>query len=63
MKPSPAQIEVLRLTAEGLLLKQIAARRRVCYGTVKRQMQEVFWRLGARTKAHAVAIAIREGLL
>lgn len=63
MKPSPAQIEVLRLCADGLLAKQIATRRGVHVGTVKIQLHEIFERLGARNKAHAVAIAIRGGLI
>ena len=63
MKPTPAQIDVLRKLSEGLLLKQVAYARGTCYGSVKAHMREAQRRLHARTPIQAVANAIKEGLL
>ena len=60
---SEREIEVLRLVADGLDTREIAAR--LCYSerTVKNVLHEVITRLQLRNRAHAVAYAVREGLI
>jgi DNA-binding NarL/FixJ family response regulator len=55
--------EVLIDAAEGLTVVESASRR--CKGaeTVKTQRKQVMLKLGARNMTHAVALAIRDGLL
>ena len=57
------EIEVLRLAADGLETREIAAR--LCYSerTVKNVLHEVITRLQLRNRTHAVAYAVREGLI
>ena len=57
------EVEVLRLVAEGLDTMQIA--RRLCYSerTVKNVLHDVTTRMQLRNRAHAVAYAVREGLI
>jgi DNA-binding NarL/FixJ family response regulator len=57
------EIEVLRLAADGMETREIA--RRLCYSerTVKNVLHEVITRLQLRNRTHAVAYAVREGLI
>ena len=55
--------EVLQLMAAGLANKQIAARLGVSAHTVKFHVAAVLAKLGAATRAEAVAIASRRGYL
>jgi DNA-binding NarL/FixJ family response regulator len=59
---SPKQLSALRLLAQGLERKQIAARMGVGEETVKSHLAEVRRKLGARTSAHAVAIGLINSL-
>ncbi len=59
---SRREIEVLSLVAEGCSTREIARELWVTEETVKSHVGRVFRRLGARTRAHAVAIVYREGL-
>ena len=63
MKESLArrQLEILQLAADGHRYKQIGGMLSVSAETVKNQMANIFERLGAHDKAHAVAVAMREG--
>jgi DNA-binding NarL/FixJ family response regulator len=54
---------MLRLAAEGLNNKQIAAQQFWSEITVKRKMQSVYRKLGVSTRAQAVAEAIRRGFV
>ena len=63
MNLPPAEKEVLTMAANGLLNKQIADRRGVSIFTVRAQMRLIAVRLGAKGRAHAVAIAVRGGLI
>ncbi|MBO3746855.1 response regulator transcription factor [Streptosporangiaceae bacterium NEAU-GS5] len=57
------EIQVLRLVADGYDTAEIAAR--LCYSqrTVKSVMHDVTTRLNLRNRSHAVAYALRNGLL
>jgi DNA-binding NarL/FixJ family response regulator len=60
---SAREIEVLRLVADGHDTKEIAAQ--LCYSerTVKNVLHEITTRLQLRNRSHAVAYAMREGLI
>jgi DNA-binding NarL/FixJ family response regulator len=60
---TPKQAEVLRLLADGLERKEIAERMCIGEETVKSHLAEARRRLGARTSAQAVAIAVANSLL
>jgi len=60
---SPVEKKVLQLAADGLLTKQIAAALGLSPLTVKNHMARIRLRLEATDKAHAVATALRLGLL
>ncbi|MGB7980731.1 MAG: response regulator transcription factor [Candidatus Nanopelagicales bacterium] len=60
---TPREAEVLRLVADGLDTSEIASR--VCYSerTVKNVMHDLTTRLQLKNRTHAVAYAVREGLI
>lgn len=60
---SVREAEVLRMVAEGLETREIAER--LCYSqrTVKGILHDVTSRFQLRNRAHAVAFALREGLI
>lgn len=62
-RPSERGLEVLRLVADGLSTAEIAARLDLSEPTIKRQLQQTFDRLGASSRAEAVALALRRGLI
>lgn len=55
--------DVLELAAAGNSNKQIAARLSLTEDTIKGYMKAIFARLGAMDRTHAVAIAVRNGLI
>lgn len=57
------ELEVLRMLSEGLANKQIAARLGISEHTVKFHVGSVFTKLGASTRAEAVMIGARQGLI
>jgi DNA-binding NarL/FixJ family response regulator len=57
------ETEVLELVASGLGNKEIASRLGTASGTIKIHVQNVLEKLGASGRTHAVAIAIRRGIL
>jgi DNA-binding NarL/FixJ family response regulator len=59
---SPKQLAVLRLLAQGLDRKQMAAEMGIGEETVKTHLAEVRRKLGARTSAQAVAIGLLNAL-
>jgi DNA-binding CsgD family transcriptional regulator len=66
--PSPQRfeqrrLEVLRLLAEGADTREISTAMRYSERTVKSIIHDVETELGARTRAQAVAAAIRDGLI
>jgi DNA-binding CsgD family transcriptional regulator len=60
---TPRELEVLALLAEGQGNKQIAGRLRISEHTVKFHVASVFEKLGAGTRAEAVAIGVRRGVV
>ncbi|MBI4790654.1 MAG: response regulator transcription factor [Chloroflexi bacterium] len=60
---SADEIRVLALIANGTTNEEIAQAIHCSESTVKRQIEEIMATLGARNRAQAVAIAIREGLI
>jgi DNA-binding CsgD family transcriptional regulator len=56
------ELEVLALIAHGYSTAEIARALWITEDTVKTHVRRLMSRLGARTRAHAVAIAFRNGL-
>lgn len=62
-RPSERELEVLRLVADGLVNTEIAKRLWLSPETVKSHVASLLAKLGAKTRAEAVAIGFRAGLL
>ena len=60
---TPRQLEMVRLTAEGMTNEQIAARLGLSRWTVKETLIVACRKLGARSRAHCAAIAWTMGLI
>lgn len=60
---SPRELDVLALIREGCRNKEIAARLSISETTVNFHIRNLVEKLAANDRAHAVAIAIRRGLL
>ena len=60
---TPREIEVLRMIAEGLGNKEIAAKLSISDHTVKFHISSIFAKLGASNRAEAVTLGIRHGLI
>lgn len=58
---SPRQVEILRLIAKGSGTKEIAAALGITERTVKWHVSRIFQKLGATTRAQAVAAAFERG--
>ncbi|HET6215334.1 MAG TPA: helix-turn-helix transcriptional regulator [Micromonosporaceae bacterium] len=56
---TPRQLEVLNLVAAGKSNAQIGKHLFISENTVKVHLRLIMKRLGARNRAHAVAIAVR----
>lgn len=60
---SPRERDVLALVADGYENKQIAAELGLAEATVKSYLRDIFERLGVTTRAQAVAVGLREGII
>ncbi|MFL5583127.1 MAG: LuxR C-terminal-related transcriptional regulator [Gemmatimonadaceae bacterium] len=60
---SPREVEILGLLAEGLGNKVVAARLGISEHTVKTHVTSILEKLGAGTRAEAVAIGVRQGAI
>ena len=60
---SERQMQVLALVAEGSTDKEIALQLGLSAKTISSYMKHIRARLGAQSRAHAVALAMRQGLL
>ena len=60
---SPRQREVLQHIANGLRIKQAADRMGLAHCTANDYAGHAARELGAKSQAHAVAIAVRKGLI
>ena len=59
----PRQLDVLRRAAAGLQEREIAADLSISFHTVRNHLSRVRGILGARNTTHAVAIAMRRGII
>ncbi|MBV9501463.1 MAG: response regulator transcription factor [Acidobacteriaceae bacterium] len=57
------ELEVLRMLADGLSNKEIAMRLRISDHTAKFHVTQILGKLGATSRAEAVALGIRKGLI
>lgn len=60
---TPREVEVLRMLAEGLANKNIAWKLGISEHTVKFHIASIFNKLNASSRAEAVAIGMRQGLI
>ena len=60
---SERELEILTLVAEGRTDNEIAIRLCMSAKSVSWYVKEIRARLGARSRAHAVALAMRQGIL
>jgi DNA-binding NarL/FixJ family response regulator len=60
---TPAEINVLRLIAEGNANKEIAAQLSTSEDTVKGQVRNILSKLGAKDRTHAAMIGLRRGII
>ena len=61
--PSPAELAVLRALATGLSRREIGAQLYISLNTVKTHSRELYRKLGATSRADAIARASALGLL
>jgi DNA-binding NarL/FixJ family response regulator len=61
--PTPREIEVLQLVSDGLVNREIGTRLFLSEETVKSHIRHILAKLQARSRAHAVAIGFRRGLI
>jgi DNA-binding NarL/FixJ family response regulator len=60
---SDQQRAILRLISEGYSNREIASRVHLSENTVKSHIQEIFRKLGVRTRVEAAIRAARDGLV
>jgi two-component system response regulator DevR len=60
---SAQQLVILRLIAQGLSSREIAAKLYLSENTVKGYVQEILHRLGVKNRTEAVMVAVRQGWL
>jgi len=60
---TPREVDVLRLVAEGNANKEIAAQLALTEETVKSHLRSILAKLAANDRTHAVAIALRRGII
>ncbi len=61
--PSPRELELLQMMADGLTDAEIAARLSISPKTMRGRLHSLRIKLQARTRTHMVAIAFRRGLI
>ena len=62
-EPTRREIEVLQLVADGLVNREIGQRLFLSEETVKSHVRHLLAKLQARSRAHAVAVGFRRGLI
>ncbi len=62
-EPTPREVEVLQLVADGLANREIGVRLFLSEETVKSHVRHLLAKLQARSRAHAVAVGFRRGLI
>ena len=61
--PTTREIEVLQLVADGLVNREIGQRLFLSEETVKSHVRHLLAKLQARSRAHAVSVGFRRGLI
>jgi len=61
--PSAREIEVLQLISDGLVNRDIGKQLFLSEETVKSHVRHILAKLQARSRAHAVAVGFRRGLI
>jgi DNA-binding NarL/FixJ family response regulator len=61
--PTNREIEVLQLVSDGLVNREIGHRLFLSEETVKSHVRHILAKLQARSRAHAVAVGFRRGLI
>ena len=62
-EPTGREIEVLQLISDGLVNREIGERLFLSEETVKSHVRHLLAKLQARSRAHAVAVGFRRGLI
>ena len=62
-EPTTREIEVLQLISDGLVNREIGVRLFLSEETVKSHVRNLLAKLQARSRAHAVAVGFRRGLI
>lgn len=62
-QPTAREIEVLQLVADGLVNRDIGKALFLSEETVKSHVRHILAKLQARSRAHAVAVGFRRGLI
>ena len=62
-EPTAREIEVLQLISDGLVNREIGVRLFLSEETVKSHVRHILAKLQARSRAHAVAVGFRRGLI
>jgi DNA-binding NarL/FixJ family response regulator len=62
-EPTVREIEVLQLISDGLVNREIGERLFLSEETVKSHVRHLLAKLQARSRAHAVAVGFRRGLI
>jgi DNA-binding NarL/FixJ family response regulator len=62
-EPTSRELEVLQLISDGLVNREIGQRLFLSEETVKSHVRHLLAKLQARSRAHAVAVGFRRGLI
>jgi two-component system, NarL family, response regulator len=62
-EPTAREIEVLQLISDGLVNREIGVRLFLSEETVKSHVRHLLAKLQSRSRAHAVAVGFRRGLI
>ena len=62
-EPTLREVEVLQLISDGLVNREIGERLFLSEETVKSHVRHLLAKLQARSRAHAVAVGLRRGLI
>jgi DNA-binding NarL/FixJ family response regulator len=62
-EPTNREVEVLQLISDGLVNREIGVRLFLSEETVKSHVRHLLAKLQARSRAHAVAVGLRRGII
>ena len=62
-EPTTREVEVLQLVSDGLVNREIGVRLFLSEETVKSHVRHLLAKLQARSRAHAVAVGFRRGII